>query len=360
MPLNHIPVVDLFAGPGGLSEGFSSLIGPDGNAAFDVRVSIEKNPHAFETLKLRSFFRAFPKGRAPERYYDYLRGNIGKQDLLTNKSFRDEWEKADREAHCATLGETPHEIVDGWIREGIGDQDPWVLIGGPPCQAYSVVGRSRMRGGNPQRFEKDERHFLYLEYLRIIRKFKPAVFVMENVKGILSSTHGGSPIFGRIIEDLSRPDRNLDYDILSFVRETRNLKPNDFVIAAENYGIPQRRHRVILFGVRRDYAARQHRPLVARRDLVSVWQTIAGMPKVRSRLSLKSPKPDSFENWLDVLRNAPGMLADWRDARRSRIEELMAVTKNKRQYLLITAARYKSLGHASSYMRYQPRNTLNC
>ena len=84
---------------------------------------------------------------------------------------------------------TPPEVVDGWIDTALGNQKNWVLIGGPPCQAYSLAGRSRLRGKSPkdlQAFERDKRHFLYTEYLRIIQRFEPSVFVMENVKGMLT------------------------------------------------------------------------------------------------------------------------------------------------------------------------------
>jgi DNA (cytosine-5)-methyltransferase 1 len=108
-------------------------------------------------------------------------------------------------------------------------------------------------GGNAD-FKEDKRHFLYKEYLRIIEKFRPAVFIMENVKGMLTSQHGGSSIFDRIIADLKDPASNLSYRVRSLVVEDEDVDPQDFVIEAEKYGIPQRRHRVILFGIRSDVA----------------------------------------------------------------------------------------------------------
>jgi DNA (cytosine-5)-methyltransferase 1 len=324
MSMKIIPVVDLFAGPGGLSEGFSSLVDSNGNPLFDVRVSIEKDSFACETLKLRAFFRTFPKKRVPDCYYDYLRGDIGKQELVNEKSFAGEWKKVNDEVRCATLGEMPVEVVDKWIGDAIGSHDDWVLIGGPPCQAYSIVGRSRMRGSDPEGFENDKRHFLYREYLRIIREFKPAVFVMENVKGILSSTHGGSPIFNRILEDLSRPEQGLEYEIRSFVTAKTNPEPKEFVIEAEKYGIPQRRHRVILFGVRRDHAHKNHDVLLERNKFVTVQEILSGMPEIRSRLSSKSQRKDCFEAWLEVFRKAPDSLGAGSLRDRSAIEELMA------------------------------------
>lgn len=318
-----IPVVDLFAGPGGLGEGFSSLTDSLGLRIFDVRISIEKDPVAHRTLSLRALFRSFPKGRAPDCYYDYVRGNITREEMLSHPSITDAARAAHAEPKNATLGETPREKVDQWIRESIGTSDPWILIGGPPCQAYSIAGRSRMRGVDPKAFEDDKRHFLYREYLRIIRGFGPAIFVMENVKGILTSKHGGSLIFQRILEDLSRPGRGLEYDIRSFVVDGRGdtIRPDDFIIEAEDFGIPQMRHRVILFGVRRDLSWLDHAVLSrAMAGRVSVWQAISGLPPLRSRLSRE---PDSFESWFQAITEAPRSLKGWKAKTREHIEAWM-------------------------------------
>lgn len=336
MPFKLIPVVDLFAGPGGLGEGFASLTNEHGYPHFDIRVSIEKDEKAVETLKLRAFFRAFPRNSVPDCYYDYLRGKISKDDLVTNALVREEWRQAEKAVNRATLGETPSSVIDQWIGEAIGNHDPWVLIGGPPCQAYSTVGRSRMRKVDPLKFEKDERHSLYKEYLRIIRKFRPAVFVMENVKGLLSSTHGGSLIFAKILDDLSRPEPGLRYQIRSFVRaDGDKLKPTDFIIEAENYGIPQKRHRVILFGIRCDLADRVHRPLVRQEDWVSVWDTLSGLPPIRSPLSRGK---DSFGQWISALDETRGLLGNWKNPERNRIEERMARAVSEARFMMNTGA----------------------
>src|SRR5690242_16957360 len=115
--LTSIPVVDLFAGPGGLGEGFSSLTDTLGSRIFDVRISIEKDPVAHQTLSLRALFRNFPKGRAPDCYYDYVRGDITREELLSHSSMTEAARATHDEAKNATLGETPREKVDQWIRE---------------------------------------------------------------------------------------------------------------------------------------------------------------------------------------------------------------------------------------------------
>ena len=316
-----IPVIDLFAGPGGLGEGFSSLSGPDGSPRFKLRVSIEKDPHAHSTLSLRALFRQFPKGKAPDCYYDRIRGHISREALFAHPDAREAGEEALNEARRAELGSKAHEEIDARIAAALGDESNWVLIGGPPCQAYSIAGRSRRTKEDQEKFESDEKHFLYKEYLRIIRRFKPAVFVMENVKGMLSSTHGGSGIFERIMEDLSSPGDGLSYGIRSLVvpGETADLAPKDFIIEAERFGIPQSRHRVILFGVRSDIAAgtpelslHPERFIIPTSPVpVSVAEALSGLPRLRSCLSRRSKTEDSHDAWLDILRAAPDAMGDW-------------------------------------------------
>ena len=100
-----------------------------------------------------------------------------------------------------------------------------------------------------------------------------------------------------------------------------SIRPQDFIIEAENFGVPQMRHRVILFGVRRDLSWLDHDVLSpAMTGRVSVWQAISGLPLFRSRLSRE---PDSFESWFQVIREAPRSLKGWRSKTREKIEELM-------------------------------------
>lgn len=320
--MSPIPVVDLFAGPGGLGEGFSAVIDECQRRVFDIRLSIEKDPAAHRTLSLRSLFRAFPAGKVPDGYYDYLRGRIVRNELFSDPCVPAEAQLANEQVMCATLGDTPAKEVDKWIARAVGGSDPWVLIGGPPCQAYSIAGRSRRRGNDPY-FERDEKHFLYKEYLRIIQRFQPAVFVMENVKGLLTSMHGGSPIFEQILADLSSPTDDLEYEIRSFVAgpEKRELNPTDFIIESERFGVPQMRHRVILLGVRRDYAHVPHSPIRKATAEVSLRDALVGLPRVRSRLS---QEPDSFSSWLEAVSEAPNSLKGWRSPARLAIEDSMS------------------------------------
>ncbi|WKV52377.1 DNA cytosine methyltransferase [Dickeya fangzhongdai] len=308
--LLQIPIVDLFAGPGGLGEGFSSL------DAFRIAVSAEMDSSAHATLRLRAFYRNLKK-LGSDAMAPYFAMCNGKSDVPKSAAPLPEWDEqtthawmeACDEALMLTLGEASSNLrLDQAIREkGINSETPWVLIGGPPCQAYSLVGRARNKGNVNYKAEEDHRHFLYKEYLRIIEKYKPQVFVMENVKGILSSKINGTQIFQSILKDLA----GCGYSIFSLVTDTRftqgddpkKINAHDFIVRAENYGVPQARHRVILLGVRDDLCIQkdpewQPNILKPTSESVSVIQVIGDLPPLRSKISKDK---DSSERWADLL-----------------------------------------------------------
>jgi DNA (cytosine-5)-methyltransferase 1 len=312
-----IPIVDLFAGPGGLGEGFSSVK----DDPFRIIVSAEMNSAARSTLRLRAFYRLL-KRRGGNSLVSYYRFCNKESDLPYDETNYDVWVESGEEARQLELGKpSDNEELDGRIAaHQLGPDTPWVLIGGPPCQAYSLVGRARNRGKIEYRAEDDHRHFLYKEYLRIIQKYRPAVFVMENVKGILTATVGGKKIFETILQDLSDPDTAMGlpasgsgYRIHSLTCATsfsakdvpRKIDVHDFVIKAEQHGIPQARHRVILVGVRDDIGLGIPGQIECA-PAVSVEKVIGSLPWLRSRLSKET---DSSESWADMVSNHFGEMA---------------------------------------------------
>ena len=190
----------------------------------------------------------------------------------------------------------------------------------------------------PVEFEADKRHFLYREYLRIIKDFSPSVFVMENVKGILTSQHSGSRIFDRILDDLRSPGNSQKYLVRSFVVPGEIDDPGDFVIKSEELGIPQSRHRVILFGIRADVAAshpdlNEHpeRLILAPAPRVNAREVLDGLPALRSKLSNRSNgMSDSASNWQKALTNGLKILEKNRNSGSLRVLEQAqrAVTKS--------------------------------
>lgn len=301
-----IPIIDLFAGPGGLGEGFSALRDHKREPVFEIGLSIEKDPIAHRTLTLRSVFRQLRGTKHIQHYYSYIRNEIDEPTFRKIPVVAEAFAHAEKEARCLELGKADEAGIDAEISAALGGRSTWVLIGGPPCQAYSLAGRSRR--AKDETFKDDVKHFLYREYLRIIKVHRPAVFVMENVKGLLSSQHSGSPMFERILADLCDPSPGLEYEIRSFVKKGNSdtLEPVDFVIQAERYGIPQSRHRVILLGIRKDAGASRH-DLLQVAEPVSVRQAIEDLPKLRSRLS----KGDSIEAWREAVLAGPSYVAGW-------------------------------------------------
>lgn len=312
-----IPVIDLFAGPGGLGEGFSAAQSRTGEPLFKIKLSIEKDEHAHRTLELRAFYRQFPQGNTPTGYYDYLKGKITRDDLFGQHP--KEALRAKNEAWLAELGKEDRDIVKSRIEKSLNGAKTWILIGGPPCQAYSLVGRSRMIGGNRGKYEMDPRHFLYREYLQILADHQPPVFVMENVKGLLSAKLNQQSTFQKILADLQNPslamseaspEKHISYKLFSISRRSPgNLfnepEPEDFIVRSEEYGIPQARHRIIILGIRSDVY--QSEPgLLQPTSKVPIENVLGDLPHLRSGLSKES---DTVEEWQQAIQSISN--ANW-------------------------------------------------
>lgn len=310
---NPIKVIDLFSGPGGLGEGFSSVLNSQNSRVFKIAASIERDVSAHRTLKLRAFFRQFQV--APLEYYEFLKGNLGRtpeEQLYKIPEFKEQVEAAGMEALNLELGKD-NDLIFSAISRAIGN-DECILIGGPPCQAYSVAGVARNKSNKDYDPSLDTRNFLYKEYLKVIARFQPMLFVMENVKGMLSATVNGELIYKSIFKDLEYPSsssgldvkskREHKYKIFSLVTASSGkyvLKPHDYIINCENFGIPQRRHRVILIGVREDLAENwEGFTLTPDANEVPIRNVIYDLPKLRSGLS-KDTNTDV--NWLKSIKS---------------------------------------------------------
>ena len=375
-----MPIVDVFAGPGGLSEGFSALAGNP----FRVVISIEMEGSAHRTLLLRSFVRQFGVNDLPTKYYCYARGDIPLSELTG--AYPDEWEQAEREAWLAELGAEDHLQIRSRVDEALGKDNNMgdaVLVGGPPCQAYSLVGRSRMKPVQGAEFEADQRHFLYREYLKILADHSPAAFVFENVKGMLSSTRDGARVFGQIRKDLCFPGktlndyqprhRNVEYQLFPLVTSDSPMDGEEdeppaerFVVRTEQLGLPQARHRVIIVGIRSDCVARGESvlsPLPAPSEHTALIDVLRELPALRSGLSRTKDSDDLWENAVRTsannLLNDAGTLSSPMREEITRIRDQLQVPSSSRGGRFVPAEDVSSQYEPSWYADTNIGGVLN-
>mgnify|MGYP000258649497 FL=1 len=315
-------LIDLFAGPGGLGEGFAAA-GCEGKGEIDIRLSIERQAVEVRTLRLRAFLRQFDDG-PPKAYHDAL--NAGRPMPDWSELHPTAWQAAESEAQQLELGAAgSFDLISGTLdrtrEEYHGDT---ILIGGPPCQAYSLAGRSRNRGKRDYVPEKDDRHYLYQEYVRILDRLRPAAFVMENVKGMISSRVDGGGIFQRVLEDLAGAGDGYHLLPLAQPRGADPFKGSDFLVRAEDHGVPQARHRVFVVGLRRDITPpADGAPLLGQAEVpVSVLDAIGDLPRLRSGLS----RGDDAAAWREAVLCQAGAIFKSRKAPlpvRERLGELL-------------------------------------
>lgn len=213
MSFNYI---DLFAGAGGLSEGFY-------NAGFEPIAHVEFDKAACYTLKTRAVFHKLLETGKENLYYSYLKGEISRDLLYKNVNSRTLDTVINGE-----IGKHNTYIFDR-IEKLLNKKEVDLIIGGPPCQAYSVVGRAPLKHKI-----NDERTTLYIHYGRFLKKYKPKIFVFENVPGLLSAAEG------QYYSNLKAYYKRLGYTV-----EARLLNAID-------YNVIQNRKRVIIIGWKKE------------------------------------------------------------------------------------------------------------
>ena len=304
--VKEFAIIDIFAGPGGLGEGFSNA-GRDSDTPMKIKLSVEMDDHAIQTLRLRAFLRSF--SQFPSQYYEAL--NIGANQPNWPELFPTKWENTSNEVMQRELGQEGvfEELAVKLDQARKTYNGNTILIGGPPCQAYSLAGRSRNLGKINYALESDQRHYLYREYVRILSRLRPAAFIMENVKGMLSSRVDGGGIFHRVLQDLETAGDG--YQLFSLSKSPsldRMLTPaQDFLVKTEDHGVPQARHRVIVLGIRNDLAnglCLKGPLLNPNQKRFSVNEAIADLPTLRSGLS----KKDNVEAWQKEVRNQASLI----------------------------------------------------
>lgn len=214
--MEKLNFIDLFAGASGMSEGFIK-------AGFNPISHIEMDKDACDSIKTRAVYHYLTKEGKEKNYIDYLKGNISREELY---------------------GQAPKEVLDSVLNIEITDdsikgifskidtllkgEKVDLIIGGPPCQAYSLLGRHQ------ENIENDPRNKLYIQYGRFLKQYDPKAFVFENVPGLLSANKG------QHFKNLKAYFRKLGYEVYHDTLD------------ASDYGVLQARKRIIIVGWKKD------------------------------------------------------------------------------------------------------------
>ena len=261
--------LDLFAGAGGLSEGFI-------RAGFKPIAHVEMDPAACYTLRTRMAYHRLKTEGNLEQYANYLEGNINRKEFYDS---------------------TPNEVIESVINAEIGEknlpdifsqidgllsnEEIDLIIGGPPCQTYSHIGRSRC----PNRMKGDPRNDLYLFYAKFLREYEPQYFIFENVPGLLSATDEKGDSYLDLMRTLFREEYGYETEF-----ETLNSK---------DYGVPQNRRRIILVG--KKGTSTDFYPELNKCELdVLVEEILSDLPSIKSGEGSAGPcsmEPD-YHQWL--------------------------------------------------------------
>lgn len=217
-------IIDLFSGAGGLTEGFRT-------DNFDIIGHIEKNEAASQTLKLRDAYYYLLANEKLEIYYNFLSKKIDTKkffshipDKILKKTINEE---INNETITSLFDRIDVSLHNGSITG---------IIGGPPCQAYSTIGRVK----NAAKKASDERIYLYRYYIEFLKHYRPKFFVFENVKGLLS--------FKDINDQFLFPKMKAEFENAGYVLDYQ-------VVNTQDYAIPQSRERIIIFGIIKENSA---------------------------------------------------------------------------------------------------------
>ncbi|RSN81533.1 DNA cytosine methyltransferase [Acinetobacter baumannii] len=283
--------LDLFAGAGGLSEGFIQ-------AGFIPVAHVEADVAACATLKTRQAFHWLKDNNKVEIYKDYLEGKITREEFW-------KW--------------VPHEVLDSVINEFIGSEslngifekvdkilngdELDIVVGGPPCQAYSVIGRARMN------MVEDPRNHLYIYYAEFLKKFKPKYFVFENVLGLLSAKDENGNSYFEKMKSL--------FNTIGYAVEYR-------VLTATDYGILQNRKRVILIGKRGVENDNFYPELKKINPNYVVWDALKDLPPINAGEGTHLPCEisENCSEWLIKSKVRTDLPVTWHQARPNTRQDL--------------------------------------
>ncbi|MDO3695886.1 DNA cytosine methyltransferase [Wenyingzhuangia sp. chi5] len=211
--------IDLFSGAGGLSEGFIK-------AGFTPIAHVEIDSSACNTLETRLIFHKLKHENKLDHYYDYLLGNISRENFIINNGNKEILNSVIN----TEIGGNNNRDIFNKINALAGNKEIDLVVGGPPCQAYSLIGRARDKDG----MKNDSRNYLYKEYAKFLKEYRPKVFVFENVLGLITANEG------KFFTNMKAYFKRIGYEL------------NHTVETSSDFGVLQNRKRIILVGWRKD------------------------------------------------------------------------------------------------------------
>nr|WP_207714728.1 DNA (cytosine-5-)-methyltransferase [Clostridium butyricum] len=243
----------MFAGAGGLSEGFY-------RAGFKFFAHVEMDEAACLTLKTRQAYFYLKRNNKLDIYIDYINGNLSREEFYLEIP-----DKVFQSVINSEINEETINCIFEQIDRNRRGKNIDIIIGGPPCQAYSIMGRSR----DPKGMVEDKRNYLYKEYIKFLIKYSPKLFVFENVLGLLSAQNG--VIFNNIKEEFKSAGYNIDYKVLN----------------AKEFGVLEDRKRIILIGWREDINFK-YPEFKAIKSKYTIKDLFSDLPFIKSGESLNS------------------------------------------------------------------------
>ncbi len=248
---NNLTFLDVFAGGGGMSEGFV-------RAGFTPVAHVEMDRAACFTLRTRTAFHWLKRNGNSGLYDEYLHGRITRQNLYDAIP-----KKEIASVINAEVGEDTLPDIFSRIDEQLAGKPLDLIVGGPPCQAYSLVGRAR----DKNRMRGDKRNYLYVFYAQFLKRYQPRYFVFENVTGLLSAKSA---------------DGELYFDMMRSLFKEAGYETEYHVISADDFGVLQNRKRIILVGKRGSESGFYPYPQPWKPEGVQVSEVFSDLPILKA------------------------------------------------------------------------------
>lgn len=261
-----INYIDLFAGAGGLSEGFSAI-------GCHPIAHVEMNSAACDTLKTRSCYYYLAQTGNLSLYYDYLRGKVSRDVLYGSVPGKVLASVINQTMSTETMPFLYSKIDSLMAKQGMDSVD--IIIGGPPCQAYSLVGRAVKSDS----MKNDPRNYLYKIYIKMLERYSPKMFVFENVPGLLTASKG------KYFADMREAFLNAGYEI------------NFNLLNAKDFGVLQNRRRVILIGWKKN-SGKSYPAFEEYHSRFTVSDILRDLPSLQAGESGKEYRLGEFSKYL--------------------------------------------------------------